>query len=84
MPLRPAAETPARIVGHRQQQVRFVEMPDDLVSFEHRQLRNVVQPHPRVGDSQRLVGPDADHRPSAKRRLIRSRRSPSACALPKP
>jgi len=60
--LEPAGHRPGDLVGEAlvmaidgEQHVGFVENADHLAVLDHRQLRDVVEPHPVVGDQQRVA-----------------------------
>src|SRR6266542_3262017 len=52
----------ARILHRGEQQVRLVHDADDALSLEHRQLRHVVELHPREGREEEIGGLDRHHR----------------------
>ncbi|KMQ81487.1 hypothetical protein RF55_26182 [Lasius niger] len=43
---------------HMQEQVRLVQNADDFLIFDHRQLRDIIELHPTIRRSERLLGPD--------------------------
>ncbi len=46
------------MVVNGKENIGFVDDADDLVAIEHGELRDVVEPHARIGDVQGVVGLD--------------------------